>query len=652
MRCKLHNYEKLLGKIRNNEVVLWVGAGFSKYAGVPTGGDLVKIILSHATPSEKEFLKNYNSLPEIADEFVKMRDDKKTDLLSIMKNALLTDVNVSDLNVHRSLKNIPQIQTIITTNFDVLFELAYGNEIEVIINDESIPAAFLSVNSDKVKLFKIHSDFTNPNLMIITKSDYIKFFDNDVIYRPLWTEIKSIIAKKSILFIGYSLEDSNFQFIFDKIIDKLGEYSNECFLVSPQLPEHKQIYFSKKGISYIPMSAEEIIPKLEKDVKEKLIEDCSKNLVDYLKVKKVFENDGIDLKFQICGSETYLSTIGVLDSDNRLFDMNVSITFEDNNKKEKYIETMKKLNDLLNGKSFEPITISGEFIKEINTKLNGYNIGTIKDDTTQLTHMLITPYPVEEYEGHLYFENVDEPESVIFKRYESNLLIQTEIIHKNFKIIFKFFLTKINDHQNIICDKKLFINYSKPSDIYEGLRISKLLLKWYNGEKVQFYRKKDYSFLFDLQDFNRENDILKEFVETLKFQEYIYSSLIKIQKYFEVKFENPDKIISSDIDLINKLNRMISNEGKLYIKQWTVSNEILKYLDLNDVNVIFELDIVSKEIETIILLGVELKLGYPHYYCKDAFIENGYSNQNEEKDSCVVIKSKSSNIYLEYKDQI
>ena len=151
------------------------------------------------------------------------------------------NINISDLYIHNSLKNIPQIQTIITTNFDDLFEKAYGNDIEVIIRDESIATAFSLINSDKVKLFKIHSDFTNPDLIIITKSDYLKFFDSDI-YRPLWTEIKSIIAKKSIFFVGYSLEDPNIQFIFDKIIEKLGQFSNECFLAIPQfimIPENK-----------------------------------------------------------------------------------------------------------------------------------------------------------------------------------------------------------------------------------------------------------------------------------------------------------------------------------------------------------------------------------------------------------------------------
>ena len=643
----MHNYEKLLNKIRNNEVVLWVGAGFSKYAGVPMGAELVQKIKSSATQSEKELLSHYNTLPEVAEEFVKMRNNKKTELFSIIKNALQVDINVSDLYVHNSLKNIPQIQTIITTNFDDLFERAYGNDIEVIIRDESIATAFSSINSDKVKLFKIHSDFTNPDLIIITKSDYLKFFDSDI-FRPLWTEIKSIIAKKSIFFVGYSFEDPNIQFIFDKIIDKLGQFGNECFLAIPQLPEYKQAYLATKNISYIPMSAEEIIPKLEKDIKDKLIEDCSKGLVQFQKVKKVFEKEGVKLDFQIFGQYPYLSSIGLLNGNSDNVNMNLSIRFESNKKDEEYIDIMKNYM-ILNGKSFEPITIPGEFIKEIDSKINGYSINSVPQGLQITNSLHLIPHPEEEYVGHLYFQDVDEPENVIFKRYVSKFLIQTEINHKSFRIIFKFLLKSIYEHHCIIEDKKINIQWLKPSDIYEGSKVSKLLLKWFNGEKVSLYRADDYSIHFDLPDISIEKDNLKEFIESFKLQEFAYSNLIKIQKYFHVNFNVPDKISYDDIDIINRLGNIIQNNGKLYIEELPVEDEKIIALYNKENSDAFEFDIEGEEEETIELFGTELTLGRPHIHCDDAYIETKNIVLDEKEKNFTVIKSKSGNLFIEYK---
>lgn len=647
----MHIYEKLLNKIRNNEVVLWVGAGFSKYAGVPMGGELVEEIKSSATSSEKELLRYFNTLPEVAEEFVKMRNNKKTELFSIIKNALQVDINVSDLYVHNSLKNIPQIQTIITTNFDDLFEKAYGNDIEVIIRDESIAAAFSMINSDKIKLFKIHSDFTNPDLMIITKSDYINFF-NDNMYRLLWTEIKSIIAKKSILFIGYSLEDPNIQYIFDKIIEKLGQFSNECFLVSPRLPDYKQIDLSKKNISYIPMTAEEIVPKLEKDIKDRLIEDCNKGLVDFKKVKKVFENEGVNLDFQIFGQNPYLSSIGVLNGNADDINMNVTISFENNKEEDdEYIDTMKKLYDFLNGLSFEPINIPGKFIKEVDSKINSYTVNPVSQNSQEHISLKLVPYPVEEFTGHLYFQDINEPENVIFKRYVSKYLIQTEINHKSFKIVFKFPLKNVDEHHSKIDDKKLSIQWLKPSDLFEGSKVSKLLLKWLNGEKVSLYKVDDYSIHFDLPDLSVEKGNLKEVVESFRLQEYVYSNLVQIQRYYHVNFKVPDNISYDDIAIINRLSSIVKNNGKLYIKQLPIVDEKIIGLYNKEKRDAFEFNMVGEAEETIELFGTKIKLGRPHIHCDDAYLETENKPYGrDEKNSTAIIRSKSGNLFIEYKN--
>lgn len=647
----MHIYEKLLNKIRNNEVVLWVGAGFSKYAGVPMGGELVEEIKSSATSSEKELLRYFNTLPEVAEEFVKMRNNRKTELFSIIKSALQVNINVSDLYVHNSLKNIPQIQTIITTNFDDLFEKAYGNDIEVIIRDESIAAAFSMINSDKIKLFKIHSDFTNPDLMIITKSDYINFF-NDNMYRLLWTEIKSIIAKKSILFIGYSLEDPNIQYIFDKIIEKLGQFSNECFLVSPRLPDYKQIDLSKKNISYIPMTAEEIVPKLEKDIKDRLIEDCNKGLVDFKKVKKVFENEGVNLDFQIFGQNPYLSSIGVLNGNADDINMNVTISFENNKEEDdEYIDTMKKLYDFLNGLSFEPINIPGKFIKEVDSKINSYTVNPVSQNSQEHISLKLVPYPVEEFTGHLYFQDINEPENVIFKRYVSKYLIQTEINHKSFKIVFKFPLKNVDEHHSKIDDKKLSIQWLKPSDLFEGSKVSKLLLKWLNGEKVSLYKVDDYSIHFDLPDLSVEKGNLKEVVESFRLQEYVYSNLVQIQRYYHVNFKVPDNISYDDIAIINRLSSIVKNNGKLYIKQLPIVDEKIIGLYNKEKRDAFEFNMVGEAEETIELFGTKIKLGRPHIHCDDAYLETENKPYGrDEKNSTAIIRSKSGNLFIEYKN--
>jgi len=430
----MHNYEKLIQKIRKKEIVLWVGAGFSKYAGIPVGRELIDIIKIHATESEKSILKDIYSLSELTEEFTKLRSGSKIDLFSILKNIFNITVDNNKLYIHNAVKSIPQIDTIITTNYDTLFEQVYKNDIEVIINDDSIPTAYTSENSNKVKLFKIHSDFSSQNMIVLTSSDYRNFFCEGI-KRPIWTEIKSIIAKKSILFIGYSLEDSNVQFVFDEILKALGEFSHECFLVTPNLPNYKQNNLTLRNIAYIDMTAEEIIPKIEKDIKACLLEDCNNGLLDYSTVIKLLEKEGINAEYRISKNGSYISSIGTLKED---VEMNVKINFQRQNENKEYFGIMEKINDLLTGKSFAPVTIPGEFVGHVDSTINTFIIDSLSSTQVRYESLHMVPYPTEEYLAHLYFEGFEEPENVMYKRYESPYLVQTEIEHDYFKIVFKF----------------------------------------------------------------------------------------------------------------------------------------------------------------------------------------------------------------------
>lgn len=288
MRKINNNLERLINKIRKGDIVLWVGAGFSLYAGIPSGKDLCDAIISEATSSEKKVLKELNpSLPDVTEEFVKMRNGSKTDLYNILENEI--NKNYKDITYHKNISQIPQIRTIITTNFDRIFEEAYDNSnLHTIIQGKSLP-----ISNRKIKLYKIHGDIQYPESMIITRSDYNKFFSGDK-YDSLWNKIKTIAFESSILFIGYSLEDPNIVNLLDKTIEKLGEFHNECFLVSPNWPKYKQADIAKKHIQYIDMTTEQIIPLIFEEVRKNIIRDSEKGFINPKTAVEILNKNNIN----------------------------------------------------------------------------------------------------------------------------------------------------------------------------------------------------------------------------------------------------------------------------------------------------------------------------------------------------------------------
>ena len=191
----MDDFDEIISKMRRGELILWVGSGFSNLAGYPTGSQLTKTIKDKLNPDEKQYFDNKFNFDEVAEEFVQLRSRKE---LEFIIHEVFKQVP-TDLTHHKMISEIPQLQIIITTNYDKSFEYTYKNDIFPIIRDKDFP----TITRNKISLYKIHGDIELPDSMIITKSDYRDYYDSgkeDLI----WNEIKSLVSKYSILFIGYS----------------------------------------------------------------------------------------------------------------------------------------------------------------------------------------------------------------------------------------------------------------------------------------------------------------------------------------------------------------------------------------------------------------------------------------------------------------
>ncbi|MFJ7371015.1 SIR2 family NAD-dependent protein deacylase [Lysinibacillus sp. NPDC098008] len=252
------SFERLVEKVRDNDVVLWVGAGFSLYAGMPNANKLRDLIIEHSAEEDKRYFENKN-LADVASTFIDIRRGSKNELYQLLQSVI--DIEPTSLMYHQLLAEIPQIDLIVTTNYDKLFEEAYGRDISTIVTDLHLPLA-----TKRTKLYKIHGDIHMPDTMVLTNEDYTNFFRNQD--KPLWNKIKTLLAEKTIIFLGYSLADQNIQYLFDNVISDIGSYIKESYLIAPDLPKHEVNRLTQKGANYINMTGEEFIEKLHDEIKK------------------------------------------------------------------------------------------------------------------------------------------------------------------------------------------------------------------------------------------------------------------------------------------------------------------------------------------------------------------------------------------------
>ena len=78
-----------------------------------------------------------------------------------------------------------------------------------------------NIDENKTAIFKIHGDFLVPDKLIITRDDYAKWL-GEFPKTPLYNLVVSRLITKSVIFLGYSIEDINALTLINTINSQLG----------------------------------------------------------------------------------------------------------------------------------------------------------------------------------------------------------------------------------------------------------------------------------------------------------------------------------------------------------------------------------------------------------------------------------------------
>ncbi|HWW40792.1 SIR2 family protein [Pedobacter sp.] len=222
--------EELKKKIKQNNFVIFTGAGISMSAGLPSWNDLVEKILDGLGTKElkaekfKEALKDELFTPiEILNKISHWKESS----IEIFYQELKKFDGVSPTNVHKKIGDLSN--KIITTNYDELLERALV-EHEKIIYTHNYKVAKLS--EFEKYIFKIHGDINEPDKCVLFPSEYENLYSTDE--KSSTFELKKIISDKSILFIGFSLNDPYINYIFNYISGLYSGFTPEHFVITTQ----------------------------------------------------------------------------------------------------------------------------------------------------------------------------------------------------------------------------------------------------------------------------------------------------------------------------------------------------------------------------------------------------------------------------------
>ncbi|WP_322411137.1 SIR2 family protein [Microbacterium invictum] len=127
---------------------------------------------------------------------------------------------------HQEIATITQLDALFTTNWDDFFERFSGARPFVLDED----FAFFGMPGRRV--MKLHGSVSNLSSIVATSEDYDRRA-SDLMESVMGGKLRDYLATKTIVFVGYSLSDSDFRNVYSTVIERMGRLRRRAYLVTP-----------------------------------------------------------------------------------------------------------------------------------------------------------------------------------------------------------------------------------------------------------------------------------------------------------------------------------------------------------------------------------------------------------------------------------
>lgn len=234
--------KRQIQRARNEgRLVLFIGAGASVDSGMPLWSKAVEQIAERLGISPKDPQYDMLKIPQY---YYNARGKKE--YTQLMRELFRYYDKLPTKQIHHRIMSF-DVPVIITTNYDHLIEQAAeenGQFFQVVSQDNDLPYT----KSGKV-LVKMHGDFEHDNF-VLKEDDYQHYHSH---FKLIENYIKSLIGTKTVLFIGYSLNDPDVKHIFSWVKETLRDDFQFAYLINAndEYNSYQSEYYKNIGVQLI-----------------------------------------------------------------------------------------------------------------------------------------------------------------------------------------------------------------------------------------------------------------------------------------------------------------------------------------------------------------------------------------------------------------
>ena len=202
--------EDLVQAVRDRHAILFAGAGLSMCVGLPSWRMLIEHMVEELQlePACVEDT-TYQTLAE----YYRLKQGSIGALRSWMdRNWNVPGEKVRASAIHRLIVEL-DFPLIYTTNYDRNLEVAfeiYGKPFVKVANAKDIA----KIRDDATQIVKYHGDFDDDDSLVLAETDYFQRLSFD---SPLDIKFRADALGRTILFIGYSMSDTNIRLLLHRL---------------------------------------------------------------------------------------------------------------------------------------------------------------------------------------------------------------------------------------------------------------------------------------------------------------------------------------------------------------------------------------------------------------------------------------------------
>ncbi|WP_429864141.1 SIR2 family protein [Enterococcus faecalis] len=232
--CKNNNSfdmpNEIIESVKKKELVLFCGAGISTESKAVLPTSFYMDVLTFLNSEHNLNLDTDIAFSELMSKFCSIVPNGRKQLIRKINERFdrvqsFPELYNSATRFHKEVSKIPQIKTIVTTNWDDYFEKEC---LATSIVDNKDVALW---NTFDRRVFKIHGSINNIGSIVATTNDYDKCYER-LSNEPIGDRLKTLLGSNCVVFIGFSFGDEDLNKIIDILSERLDDFANQFYLVT------------------------------------------------------------------------------------------------------------------------------------------------------------------------------------------------------------------------------------------------------------------------------------------------------------------------------------------------------------------------------------------------------------------------------------